>query len=163
MENAFDEIAVQAEKHNKLQTLMHYVNKQTLNEEHKRQQKGKAIGIDGIDKEAYGENLDENMEKLLANMKSFSYKPQAVRRTYIPKAGSDKLRPLGIPAYEDRLVQGVMKKILDKIYEGKFYEFSYGFRENRSCHQAIHEVNQIIMTKKIGFIVDADIKVITSL
>jgi RNA-directed DNA polymerase len=158
MENAFDEIAVQAEKHNKLQTLMHYVNKQTLNEEHKRQQKGKATGIDGIDKEAYGENLDENMEKLLANMKSFSYKPQAVRRTYIPKAGSDKLRPLGIPAYEDRLVQGVMKKILDKIYEGKFYEFSYGFRENRSCHQAIHEVNQIIMTKKIGFIVDADIK-----
>ncbi|MCL5981330.1 MAG: group II intron reverse transcriptase/maturase [Firmicutes bacterium] len=158
MANAYERIAQQAEKHERLQTLMHYVNKQNLTEEHRLQQKGKAVGIDGVSKEAYGENLEANIDNLLARMKSFSYRPQAVRRTYIPKAGSDKMRPLGIPAYEDKLVQGVMRKVLDRIYEGKFYDFSYGFREGRSCHQAIREVNQLIMTKKINFIVDADIK-----
>ncbi|MFZ5631751.1 MAG: group II intron reverse transcriptase/maturase [Bacillota bacterium] len=158
MANAFERIAQQAEKHKRVQTLMHYVNKQNLIEEHKLQQKGKATGIDGVGKEAYGENLEANIDDLLTRMKAFSYRPQAVRRTYIPKAGSDKKRPLGIPAYEDKLVQGVMRKVLDQIYEGKFYNFSYGFREGKSCHQAIREVNQLIMTKKINFIVDADIK-----
>jgi group II intron reverse transcriptase/maturase len=68
------------------------------------------------------------------------------------------MRPLGIPAYRDRLVQGVMQRVLDQIYEGKFCDFSYGFRAGRSCHQAIREVNQIIMTKKINYVVDADIE-----
>lgn len=158
MANAYERIAQQAERHEKVQTLMHYVNKQNLIEEHRLQQKGKAAGIDGVSKEGYGENLEENIDDLLSRMKSFSYRPQAVRRTYIPKAGSDKMRPLGIPAYEDKLVQGVVRKVLDRIYEGKFYDFSYGFREGRSCHQAIREVNQLIMTKKVSFIVDADIK-----
>lgn len=158
MASAYERIAQQAEKHEKVQTLMHYVNKQNLIEEHRQQQKGKAAGIDGVGKEAYGENLEANIDDLLTRMKAFSYRPQAVRRTYIPKAGSDKMRPLGIPAYEDKLVQGVMRKVLDQIYEGKFYNFSYGFREGKSCHQAIREVNQLIMTKKINFIVDADIK-----
>lgn len=158
MANAFEGIALQAEKHGKVQTIMHYVNKQTLTEEHRRQKSGKAAGVDGVSKEDYEEHLEENLDNLLARMKTFSYRPQAVRRTYIPKAGSDKLRPLGIPAYEDKLVQGVMRKILDQIYGGKFYDFSYGFREGKSCHQAIREVNQIIMTKKVNFVVDADIK-----
>ncbi|MFZ5650280.1 MAG: group II intron reverse transcriptase/maturase [Bacillota bacterium] len=158
MANAYERIAQQAERHERLQTLMYYVNKQNLIEEHRQQQKGKATGIDGVGKEAYGENLEMNIDDLLIRMKAFSYRPQAVRRTYIPKAGSDKMRPLGIPAYEDKLVQGVMRKVLDQIYEGKFYNFSYGFREGKSCHQAIREVNQLIMTKKINFIVDADIK-----
>ncbi len=158
MAKAYERIAQQAEKHGRLQTLMHYVNKQNLIEEHRLQRRGKAAGIDGVGKEGYGENLEENIDDLLSRMKSFSYRPQAVRRTYIPKAGSDKMRPLGIPAYEDKLVQGVVRKVLDRIYEGKFYDFSYGFREGRSCHQAIREVNQLIMTKKVSFIVDADIK-----
>lgn len=157
MANAYERIAQQAKKHERIQTLMHYVNKPNLIEEHQQQQKGKAKGIDGVDKEGYGENIETNLDDLLARMKTFSYRPQAVRRTYIPKDGSDKLRPLGIPAYEDKLVQGVMRKVIDQIYEGKFYNFSYGFREGKSCHQAIREVNQLIMTKKIGFIVDADI------
>lgn len=158
MENAYERIAWQAKEHIRAQTLMHYVNKQNLMEEHSQQQKGKARGIDGVSKEAYEENVEENIDNLLARMKSFSYRPQAVRRTYIPKVGSDKMRPLGIPAYEDKLVQGVMRRVLDQIYEGKFYDFSYGFREGKSCHQAIREINQLIMTKKVNFIVDADIK-----
>ena len=158
MASAYERIAQLAEEHERLQTLMHYVNEQNLIEEHRQQQKGKATGIDGVGKEVYGENVEANIGDLLVRMKTFSYRPQAVRRTYIPKAGSDKMRPLGIPAYEDRLVQGVMRKVLDQIYEGKFYDFSYGFREGKSCHQAIREVNQLIMTKRINFIVDADIK-----
>ena len=158
MANAYERIAQQAEKHERVQTLMHYVNKQNLIEEHRQQQKGKVVGIDNVGKGDFGENLEANVDDMLTRMKTFSYRPQAVRRTYIPKAGSDEMRPLGIPAYEDKLVQGVMRKVLDRIYEGKFYDFSYGFREGRSCHQAIREVNQLIMTKRVNFIVDADIK-----
>lgn len=158
MANAYERIAQQAKEHEKVQTLMHYVSKQNLIEEHRRQQKGKAKGVDGMGKEAYEVTLEANIDDLLTRMKSFSYRPQAVRRTYIPKAGSDKMRPLGIPAYEDKLVQGVMRNVLDQVYEGKFLDFSYGFRAGRNCHQAIREVNQLVMTKKVNFIVDADIK-----
>ena len=158
MENAYSGIALQASKHGKVQTIMHYVNKENLTAEHRAQKSGKAVGIDGVSKEEYGKQLEGNIDNLLTKMKSFSYRPQSVRRTYIPKAGSDKLRPLGIPAYEDRLVQGTMRKVLDQIYEGKFYDFSYGFREGKSCHQAIREINQIVGTKKVSFVVDADIK-----
>ena len=158
MESAYEKIAQLASKHGKLQTLMHYVNKANLKEEHRQQEKGKATGIDKVTKEAYGAELDKNLDELLERMKKFSYKPQAVRRTYIPKAGSETKRPLGIPSYEDKLVQGVMRKVLDEIYREKFYDFSYGFREGRNCHQAIKEVQQIIGTKKISWVVDADIK-----
>ena len=158
MENDFSKIALQSRNHEKVQTVMHYVNKENLAKEHKMQKSGKATGIDKVSKEQYAENLDENLENLIARMKTFSYRPQAVRRTYIPKTGSDKMRPLGIPAYEDRLVQGVMRKILDQIYEWKFYDFSYGFRQGRNCHMAIREINQIVMTRKVNYVVDADIK-----
>ena len=158
MENGFEGIARQAATHKRVQTIMHHVNRETLAGEHKKQKTGKATGIDGVTKEQYGEQLDENITDLLSRMKGFSYRPQAVRRTYIPKIGSDTLRPLGIPAYEDKLVQGVMRRVLDQIYEGKFYDTSYGFREDRNCHQAVHAINQIVMTKKVNYVVDADIK-----
>ena len=158
MGNAYEGIAQQAARHEKVQTIMHYVNKANLAEEHRRQSSGKAMGVDGENKESYGENLDKNLNDLLERMKRFSYKPQPVRRTYIPKAGSDKLRPLGIPSYEDRLVQGVMRRVLDEVYREKFYGFSYGFIEGRNCHQAISEVQRIIGAKKVNFVVDADIK-----
>ena len=142
----------------KLQTLMHVINKTTLKEVHKKQEAGKASGIDKVTKTEYAEKLDENLENLLSRMKTFSYRPQPVRRTYIPKEGSnDKLRPLGIPAYEDRLVQGVIAEVLNVIYEPKFYDFSFGFREAMDCHMAVRYLDKILMGKT-SWVVDADIK-----
>ena len=91
-------------------------------------------------KEGYGINLDENLDNLIKRMKSFSYRPQPVRRSYIPKANG-KLRPLGIPAYEDKLVQGAMADILNEIYENIFLDCSYGFRPKRNCHDVIRYIN----------------------
>jgi len=158
MASEYEKIAQQVARHERVQTIMHYVNKANLAEEHRQQEKGKAAGVDGANKESYGQELNKNLDDLLERMKRFSYKPQPVRRVYIPKAGSDKMRPLGIPAYEDKLVQGVMRRVLDEIYKEKFYDFSYGFREGKGCHQAISEVQKIIATKKINFVVDADVK-----
>ena len=151
------DIKYQLEQGYRLQTLIHYVNSETLKEQHRKQKCNKASGIDNITKEEYSKELDENIEKLLVRMKRFSYRPLPVRRTYIPKANG-KLRPLGIPAYEDKLVQGCLADILNEIYENIFLDCSYGFRPNRNCHQAIKEINQTIMTKKINYILDCDIK-----
>lgn len=109
----------------KLQTLIHYLNEDTLKDKHNQMQTNKAPGIDNITKKEYQENLDENIQNLIKRMKKQAYKPQPVRRVYIPKIGSDKLRPLGIPAYEDRLVQAVTADILNQIYEPEFLDCSW--------------------------------------
>jgi group II intron reverse transcriptase/maturase len=141
----------------KLQTLMHLVNKTTLKEVHKKQETGKASGIDKVTKTIYEKDLEANIDNLLARMKTFSYRPQPVRRTYIEKEGKKEMRPLGIPAYEDRLVQGVIAEILNTIYEPKFYDFSFGFREARDCHMAIKHLDGVLMGRT-SWVVDADIK-----
>ena len=157
MENERKDIKYYAQRNIKLENIIHFVNKETLKEQHRKQKENKASGIDKITKEEYEINLDKNIENLLKRMKKFSYKPLPVRRTYIPKANG-KLRPLGIPTYEDKLVQGVMAEILNEIYECKFLECSYGFRAKRNCHQAIREINQRIMINKVNYILDCDIK-----
>ena len=118
----------------------------------------KATGIDRVTKEEYEENLDDNVADLVARMKRQAYKPQAVRRVYIPKPGTDKQRPLGIPAYEDKLVQAALAKILNAIYEVDFLDCSYGFRPGRGCHDALKALNRIIEQGSVNYIVDADIK-----
>ena len=157
MENEKKAITYQALKYPKVQALMRYVNKDTLKVMYRRQPKNKAVGIDGMTKEKYGENLDENLDKLIHNMKQFSYRPLPVRKAYIPN-GNGKMRGLGIPSFEDKLVQGVFKEILESIYETKFLDCSYGFRPNRSCHDAILKVNKHIMANKVNYIIDCDIK-----
>lgn len=144
-------------RHSRLETLINHVNYETLAAEHRRQEKGKAVGVDKVTKEEYGENLRENLQDLLKRMKSFSYRPQPVLRKYIPKANGKK-RPLGIPSYEDKLVQGVMANILNEVYEPRFLDCSYGFRPNRSPHDAIKKVNDLIMFKRVNYILDCDIK-----
>lgn len=157
MENEKAEIARLAEKYGRVQSLMQYVNKKTLTESYRQQPRKKAVGVDEMTKEQYGEHLDANLDDLIARMKRFSYRPYPVRRTYIPKANG-KMRGLGIPSFEDKVVQGVFKEILEAIYEPKFLDFSFGFRPNRSCHDAIQRVNKHIMADRINYVVDADIK-----
>ena len=158
MANDYTKIAEQLGKYKTVQGLMKYINTENLTKQHKEQSNKKATGVDKVDKTTYGESLDRNLEQLVKEMKAFAYKPQPVRRTYIPKANSDKLRPLGIPAYEDKLVQGAFADVLEAIYENLFLDCSYGFRPNRDCHKAVKELDNIIMRKKVNFVVDADIK-----
>jgi group II intron reverse transcriptase/maturase len=118
----------------------------------------KATGVDRITKGDYEENLDANLADLVARMKKQAYKPQAVRRVYIPKPGTNKQRPLGVPAYEDKLVQAALAKILNVIYEVDFLDCSYGFRPGRGCHDALKALNRIIEKGNVNYVVDADIK-----
>ena len=157
METKRKDIKYQLEHGYRLQTLMHKVNEETLLWQHEKQAKGKAPGIDGINKEKYEENVKGNIANLLVRMKKFAYRPKPVRRTYIPKANG-KLRGLGIPAYEDRLVQGAMADVLNEIYENIFLDCSYGFRPKLNCHKAISQINWLLMTTKVNYILDADIK-----
>jgi hypothetical protein len=111
-----------------------------------------------VTKEEYEANLDDNLADLVVRMKSQAYKPQPVRRVYIPKPGTDKKRPLGIPAYEDKLVQAALSEILNAIYEADFLDCSYGFRPGRGCHDALGALAGIIEREPVNYIVDADIK-----
>lgn len=158
MTNEYLEIVEQVGKYKTVQNLMRHINKNTLYQKHKSQIKKKASGVDGVTKADYEQNIGDNLENLVVRMKRFSYRPQPVKRVYIPKIASEKLRPLGLPAYEDKLVQGVMADILTVIYEPKFLNFSYGFRPKRSCHQAVLDLNSKIMYEPVNFIVDADLK-----
>jgi group II intron reverse transcriptase/maturase len=142
----------------KVQNLAAYINERTLLLSHEGMDRKKAKGIDGVAKDDYSINLVENIQHLVKRMKSGSYKPEPIRRTYIPKDGSNKMRPLGISCYEDKLVENTIAQILTKVYEPKFYNESYGFRPNRSCHQAIREVVEMVQNRKVSYIVEADIR-----
>lgn len=142
----------------KVQNLASYINVETLKAMHKKMDAKKAVGIDKVTKEEYEKNLNENLESLVAKMRSGAYKPHPSRRVYIPKDGKGKMRPLGISSYEDKLVEAVIAEILTSVYEPKFYDFSYGFRPNRSCHMAVREVIKDVQLYKTSWVVEADIK-----
>ena len=158
MENDDTKIAKQLEEHGTVQGLMQYINYDSIKKQHDKQIRNKATGIDDINKTTYEKELKDNIEQLIQEMKMFSYKPMPVRRVYIPKTGSDKLRPLGIPAYRDKIVQGAFAEVLNEIYEKIFLKYSFGFRPNLSCHDAIKELDKTIKYKRVNYIVDADIK-----
>ena len=157
MENELKSIRYQSEKYAKLTTLMNRVNAEELIAAHEQQQTRKAAGVDGVTKAEYEEKLFANVRDLVQRMKAFKYIPQPVRRTYIPKLNG-KMRPLGIPAYEDRLVQKVMADILIDIYEPRFLECSYGFRPNKNAHDVVRFINDAVMNRTVNFVLDADIK-----
>jgi RNA-directed DNA polymerase len=133
------------------------LNEENLTECFGMLKRDRASGIDNVSVEEYKEKLQENVANLVKRMKMQSYKPRPVRRTYIPKANG-KLRPLGIPAVEDKVVQKGMSRILEAIYENDFLDCSYGFRPKRSCHQALKRLDSVITTMPINHIIDADIK-----
>jgi group II intron reverse transcriptase/maturase len=141
----------------KFNNLMHLINVESMIQCYRQLKKGKSPGIDGVTLEEYEIRLRENIAGVLERMKRMSYKPQPVRRTYIPKGNGGK-RPLGIPTIEDKMVQMCCKRILEAIYEADFQENSYGFRERKSCHQALAQIDKSLMFKPVNYIIDADIK-----
>lgn len=142
----------------KVQNLASYINNKTLIASHKEMDGKKAKGIDGVAKEDYATNLEASVEHLVKRMINGSYQPEPIRRVYIPKDGSNKMRPLGISCYEDKLVENIIAQILTMVYEPKFYNESYGFRPNRNCHQAVREIIEDVQYHKVNYIVEADIK-----
>ena len=138
--------------------LYYLMNEELLRGCFRRLKKDAVAGIDNVTKEMYAENLDANLANLLERLHRMAYIPQPVRRTYIPKPGSDKLRPLGITCVEDKLVQAGLVRILESVYEQDFIEDSYGFRPKRSCHQALRTLNVTLEKGMVNFIAEADIK-----
>jgi group II intron reverse transcriptase/maturase len=141
----------------KFTSLAHLLDVEFLRECYRSLGKEKACGIDGVSWQDYGKHLDENLIRLVERLKAKTYKPLPVKRVYIPK-NDRELRPLGLPAIEDKIVQKGIARILEAIYEVDFKDFSYGFRPNRSCHQAIKAVNDTIMFKPVNCVIEADIK-----
>jgi RNA-directed DNA polymerase len=139
-------------------SLFHLMNIEMLRECFRQLRKDAAAGIDKVTKEEYGANLEKNLTALVEKLHRMSYIPMPVRRVYIPKPGSSKERPLGIPALEDKLVQAGLAKILSAIYEQDFIEDSYGFRPGRGCHDALRALSNEVEGGRIHYIVDADIK-----
>ena len=118
----------------------------------------KATGVDGVTKEEYGRDLEENLRDLSERLKRMGYRPGPKRRSYIPKAGSEKGRPLGISNLEDKIVEEAAKRTLEPIYEAVFEDSSYGYRPGRSPHECLDVLGRTIQQEKVNHVVEADIK-----
>jgi group II intron reverse transcriptase/maturase len=139
-------------------SLFHLMDKELLLECFTQLSGDVASGIDRVTKEAYANQLEVNLQALIERLHKMAYRPQPVLRVYIPKPGSKKQRPLGIPALEDKLVQAGLAKILRAIYEQDFLEDSYGFRPQRSCHHALRALSESVESHPVHYMVEADIK-----
>jgi RNA-directed DNA polymerase len=122
-----------------------------------RLRKSAAPGVDGVTWQTYSNGLESRLLDLQDRLHRGVYHPPPVRRVYIPKADG-KRRPLGIPALEDKIVQGAVVSLLTPIYEAQFKDSSYGFRPRRSAHQALHAVDEMMYGGKVSWVVDADIR-----
>jgi RNA-directed DNA polymerase len=116
-----------------------------------------AAGVDHVGIEHYAANLDANLARLSETLRTDSYRPQAIRRHFIPKLGSQQMRPLGIPTVQDRVVQTALRMVLEPIFERDFAAHSYGFRPNRGCKDALRRVNDLLKSGHVH-VVDADLK-----
>ena len=138
-------------------SLYHLINCEMLRDCHNKMDGGKAVGIDGITKEDYEKNLEENLQELAERLKRKAYKPKPARRVEIPK-DNGKTRPLSIYCYEDKLVQEALKRILEIVFEPLFYDEMMGFRPNRGCHKALRKLNGMLEKKYTNYVLDADVK-----
>ncbi len=118
----------------------------------------KASGVDGVTKEEYGKNLEENLRDLSSRLKRMGYRPGPKRRSYVPKPGSEKGRPLGISNLEDKIVEEATKRTLEPIYEAVFEDSSYGYRPGRTPHQCLDALGRTLQQKRVSRVVEADIR-----
>jgi len=152
-------IAEHAKRNRDMQftSLAHLLNVEFLRGCFKSLNRNKALGHDNVSWYEYAENIEENLLSLVSRLKRKSYRPIPARRVYIPK-GNGEFRPLGISAIENKIVERGISWILESIYEQDFSEVSFGFRPRRNSHQALKEINDLIMFKPVNHIVDADIR-----
>lgn len=139
-------------------SLMHHVNVESLRCCFQQLDGKKAVGTDGITKAKYGENLDANLEELVAELKRMSYRPGPVRQVQIPKEGkAGATRPLGISNLQDKLIQKRFQELLEAIYDPIFLDCSYGFRPGRGCHDAIKALSDYLHRHEVETVIDVDL------
>ena len=141
-----------------LTTLAHHIDIDWLREAYRRTRKDGATGVDGVDAETYAQALEENLSDLLDRFKSGTYRAPAVRRVHIEKDGGKSTRPLGIPTFEDKVLQRAVVMVLEPIYEQDFLSCSYGFRPRRSAHDALEALFEGVMNMQGGWVIDLDIR-----
>jgi group II intron reverse transcriptase/maturase len=141
-----------------LTTLAHYIDVPFLREAYRRTRKDGAAGVDGQIAHFYAEHLETNLESLLQRFKSGTYDAPPVRRVYIPKDNGKAFRPIGIPSFEDKVLQRAVAMVLEAVYEQDFRDCSYGFRPKRSPHQAIDAFRDQVMEMQGGWVIKIDIK-----
>lgn len=140
-------------------SLYHHVyNVETLRQCYESLDGHRAVGIDGVTKAAYSKDLDKKLSELSKRLGNMGYIPQASRRVYIDKVGSNKKRALGISCLEDKIVEKAVKVVLEAIYELKFMDSSFGYRPNKSPHDALDALGRCIQQEKVSYVVEADIK-----
>lgn len=139
-------------------TLAHHIDLMWLEEAYRRTRKDGAVGVDGITAEAYEVHRHANLSDLLERFKSGRYRAPPVRRVHIPKNGTKKTRPIGIPTLEDKILQRAVLMVLEPVYEQDFLDGSYGFRPGRSAHQALEALWKGLMAIGGGWVIDLDIQ-----
>jgi RNA-directed DNA polymerase len=141
-----------------LHSLSRNVDLPWMREAFRRTRKDGAVGVDKQTAADYADELETNLRSLLDRAKSGQYRAPAVRRVYIPKGDGVKTRPIGIPTFEDKVLQRAVVMLLEPVYEQEFYDFSYGFRPRKSPHQALDALNDGIHQMGGGWVLDVDIK-----
>ncbi len=139
----------QQEPEGRFHSLAHLIDVPALKRAYRRARKDAAVGVDGVTKEQYGRDLERNLRDLYERMKARRYRHQPIRRVHIPKE-EGKTRPIGISAFEDKLVQDAVREVLEAIYEQDFMDCSYGFRPKRSAHDAIRTLDRIVHQGKVN-------------
>jgi group II intron reverse transcriptase/maturase len=152
------QIAEQAKRYPRrvFTTLAHHIDEDFLREAYRRTNKSSSPGVDGVTAKQYAENLQDNLQVLHERLRNGRYKAPPVERVWLEKEGGKK-RPIGKPAFEDKIVQRAVVMLLGAIYEQDFYDFTHGFRPGRRPHRALKELRQQCVEMRIGWIVDADV------
>ena len=141
-----------------LTTLAHHIDIDWLKEAYRRTRKDGATGVDGQTAEEYAVNLEGNLRELLERAKSGAYRAPPVRRVHIPKGDGSQTRPIGIPAFEDKVLQRAVAMVLEAVYEQDFLDCSYGFRPGRSAHQALEVLQHEAVCMAGGWVLEIDIR-----